>query len=167
MLVDSYPKCINFWISLCWYCVDMKEKTCLNIEVRIIVKMTEEHVLSELRKLNYPTEEDGWIKRPQNGLPPYRTLRKNLIAQGIEPKLTWDKEQMMQEIRTHQPVADRFFEDQTSDSLYTALRKIMNEQNRLFRNIAANSSAILPNIKDDYEKKEELLIKRQLDMMPT
>lgn len=127
--------------------------------------MTEEDIIAELSKLRYPTEEDGWIKRPQNGLPSYRILRKSLKASGIKPELTWDKEECMKAIPGGSPVPERIFNDKTSDALYSSLQKMMNQQNRSIHKIQSATDALIPQIESKIKEKENALIKKQLDMM--
>lgn len=127
--------------------------------------MTEEEILAELTKLRYPTEENGWIKRSQNGLPSYRMLRKSLIASGIKPSLTWDKEECMNAFKNHAPVSEKMFEDKTTDALYNSVLKTFQEESRNIDRLRTLTPTFIPQLNEHIKQKEEVLIKKQLSMM--
>ncbi|EAY22326.1 hypothetical protein TVAG_378050 [Trichomonas vaginalis G3] len=127
--------------------------------------MNEKEIVAELAKLRYPSDESGWIKRSQNGLPSYIMLRKSLFAKGIKPSLTWDKEDCLNAFKNGDQVSETIFEDKTTDALYSSVLKTFRNENRTLKNIRDITSNLMPQIDAHIKHQEETLIKKQLSMM--
>lgn len=127
--------------------------------------MNEDEVVEELNKLKYPSEENGWIRKPQNNLPTYITLRKSLYSHGITPSLTWDKEDCLNAFKNDKKPDEETFDDKTTDALYSSVVKTFREERRSLDNITSMTSSLLPQISAHIKSHEEALVKKQLNMM--
>ena len=123
--------------------------------------MNEEDLLLKLEQFNYPTEENGWIKRNQNGLPSYKQLRKTLLNNGIKPSVTWDKEECIKESGSLPLQNDINFEDKSTNIFYSSILKLLQNERKMITEI----KTLIPNFQDklnDFIKeKENNILKKQ------
>lgn len=124
--------------------------------------MNEEEIVEKLSVISYPIEDNGWIKRTQNGLPSYRILRKSLAAKNSKTTVLMDKVDCVNSIGSSPMQSDGVLEEKTNDYLFSQILRMAKSQRRIISEIKATTPALIDQIEGIVKQKESSVVKKQI-----